>query len=56
MCTSRRLAHSKIDLSSHQALEIVGSISDRDVKRAERLVARNVKLLKLAWEKLHARR
>ena len=31
----------KIDLSTHHVIEIVGTISDRDVKRAERLVARN---------------
>jgi hypothetical protein len=46
----------KIDLSTHHAIEIVGAISDRDVKRAERLVARNAPFLKLEWEKLHARR
>jgi hypothetical protein len=46
----------KIDLSAHHAIEIVGAISDRDVKRAERLVARNAQFLKLEWEKLHARR
>jgi len=46
----------KIDLSTHHAIEIVGAMSDRDVKRAERLVARNTQFLKLEWEKLHARR
>ena len=46
----------KIDLSTHHAIEIVGAMSDRDVKRAERLVARNTRFLKLEWEKLHARR
>lgn len=46
----------KIDLSTRHAIEIVGAISDRDVKRAERLVARNAQFLKLEWEKLHARR
>lgn len=30
----------KIDLLTREATEIVGAISDRDVKRAERLVAR----------------
>jgi hypothetical protein len=45
----------KIELSNHQAIEIVGAISDRDVKRAEQLVARNAQFLKLEWEKLHAR-
>jgi len=46
----------KIDLSSCQAIEIAGAITDRDVKRAERLVARNVQLLIQEWERLHARR
>jgi hypothetical protein len=46
----------KIDLSTHHAIEIVGAISDRDVKRAETLVARNAQFLRLEWEKLHARR
>ncbi len=46
----------KIDLSTRHAIEIVGEISDRDVKRAERLVARNAAFLKSEWEKLHARR
>jgi uncharacterized protein DUF4160 len=46
----------KIDLSTHHAIEIVGAISNRDVRRAERLVARNAQFLKLEWEKLHARR
>jgi hypothetical protein len=45
----------KIDLSTHQATEIVGPISDRDVKAAERLVALNATLLKREWEKLHGR-
>jgi hypothetical protein len=46
----------KIDLSTQHAVEIVGTISDADVKRAERLVAQNAQFLKLEWEKLHARR
>ena len=46
----------KIDLSTHHALEIVGAITDRDVRRAERLVARNAEVLMSEWEKLHARR
>jgi hypothetical protein len=45
----------KIDLSTRRATEIVGRISDRDVKRAERLVAENAPFLKLEWEKLHGR-
>src|SRR2546422_10696385 len=31
----------KIDLGTHHAIEIIGAISDRDVKRAEQLVARH---------------
>lgn len=46
----------KIDLSTCQTVEIVGAISDRDVKRAERLVARNAQFLQMEWEKLHVRR
>ena len=34
-------AIAKIELSTQHAVEIVGAISDRDVKRAEQLVARN---------------
>jgi pterin-4a-carbinolamine dehydratase len=45
----------KIDLSTHQVTEIVGSISDHDVKIAERLVAQNATLLKEQWEKIHGR-
>ena len=43
----------KIDLTTHHAIEIVGSISDRDVKRAEQLVVRNAPFLKQEWENLH---
>jgi len=43
-----------IDLSIRET-EIVGRISDCDVKRAERLVAENAPFLKLEWEKLHGR-
>ena len=43
----------KIDLTTRHAIEIVGSISDRDVKRAEQLVARNAPFLKHEWEKRH---
>ena len=54
MCTSPRLARIvKIALSTQRAVEIVGTISDRDVKRAERLVARHAQALKQAWEELH---
>lgn len=43
----------KIDLTTHEAIEIVGVISDRDVKRAERLVARHAARLKGEWTKIH---
>ena len=43
----------RIDLATHEVTEIVGDISDRDVRRAERLVARHAKRLKEEWAKLH---
>ncbi len=43
----------KIDLATHQVIEIVGAISNRDLKRAERLVARHSRFLKEEWTKLH---
>ena len=46
----------KIELATHHAVEIVGAITDRDVRRAERLVAKHADLLRSEWEKLHARR
>jgi len=46
----------KINLWTHRATEIVGAISDRDVKRAEQLVAKNSLFLKQQWETLHGRR
>ena len=45
----------RITLSTRRAVEIVGTISDRDVKRAERLVARHAQALTQAWEKLHGK-
>jgi hypothetical protein len=36
----------KIDLATQEVIEIVGTITDREVKRAERLVARNAARLK----------
>ena len=45
----------RIDLSTHVATEIVGTISDRDVKRAEQLVARRAKHLKEEWTRIHGR-
>jgi hypothetical protein len=43
----------KIDLATLEAIEIVGAISDREVKRAEGLVARNAASLKREWTKIH---
>jgi hypothetical protein len=43
----------KIDLSTHEAMEIVGEISDRDVKRAERLVAQHAIRLRKEWRRIH---
>ena len=45
----------RIDLATHEATEIVGTMSDRDVKRAEQLVAQHAKRLKAAWMKIHGR-
>ena len=43
----------RIDLATGTVTEIVGTISDRDVKRAERLVARHATRLKAEWTKIH---
>ena len=43
----------KIDLATSEVMEIVGTISDRDVKRAERLVAKQSLFLNAEWIKLH---
>jgi hypothetical protein len=43
----------RIDLATSTVTEIVGMISDRDVKRAERLVARHATRLKAEWTKIH---
>jgi hypothetical protein len=43
----------KIDLATCQVVEIIGAISDRDVKRAEALVARHAKFLRDEWAKIH---
>jgi hypothetical protein len=43
----------KIDLATCQVIEIVGRISDRDVRRAEELVARHAQFLKGEWTKIH---
>ena len=43
----------KIDLARCRVVEIVGSISDREAKRAEGLVAKHSELLKKEWTKIH---
>ncbi len=43
----------KIDLATHEAIEVVGAISDRDIKRAERVVSRNASRLTREWTKIH---
>jgi hypothetical protein len=43
----------KIDLASCQVIEIVGRIPDREVRRAEELVARHAQFLKEEWTKIH---
>ena len=43
----------KLDLTTYEAIEIVGAITDRDVKRAEHVVARNAVRLKREWTKIH---
>jgi hypothetical protein len=54
MCTSRSAgAVLKIDLATCQVIEIVGTISDREAKRAEGLVAKHAPLLKKEWTKIH---
>ena len=42
----------KIELATCQVTAIVGTISDQDVKRAERLVVQHAASLKAEWEKL----
>jgi hypothetical protein len=51
----------RIDLATFDVTEIVGDISDRDVKRAERLVARPCKtaqgrVVEDSWERLRSHR
>jgi len=45
----------RIELATGTATEIVGTISDRDVKRAERLVSRHARHLQEAWTRIHGR-
>ena len=43
----------KIDLETCQVVEIVGTISNREAKRAEGLVAKHAPLLNKEWTKIH---
>jgi hypothetical protein len=43
----------KVDLATCQVFEIVGNISDREVRRAEALVAKHARFLKDEWTKIH---
>jgi hypothetical protein len=43
----------KIDLATCQVIEIVGTISDREVKRAEGLIAKHAQLLEKEWTNIH---
>ena len=43
----------KIDLGTAHVMRIVGDISDRDVKRAEQIVAKHAAKLIRAWKELH---
>ena len=45
----------RIDLATRAVTEIVGTISDRDVKRAERLVALHGRHLMEEWTRIHGR-
>jgi hypothetical protein len=45
----------KIDLATHEAVEVVGEISDRNISRAERLVAGQSARLRNEWARLHAK-
>ena len=45
----------KIDLATCHVIEIVGAISDREVRRAELLVTKHVQLLKDEWTKIHGK-
>lgn len=45
----------RIDLATRSVTEIVGDISDRDVKRAEQLVARHAERLKEEWARIHGK-
>jgi hypothetical protein len=46
----------KIALDTCEATEIVGRISDREVKRAEAIVRRNADFLRSEWKRIHGKR
>jgi hypothetical protein len=46
----------KIDLATAEVVEVAGAISDRDIRRAEGIVARNAVQLKREWARLHGTR
>ena len=46
----------KIDFATARVVRIVGTISDRDVRHAEQIVAKHGVVLKEAWRKLHGRK
>ena len=43
----------KIDLDSCLVVSVVGRISDREVRRAERLVAMHAQFLRAEWRRIH---
>jgi hypothetical protein len=45
----------KIGLATCKVMEIVGAISDRDVHKAELLVARHAQFLSEEWIKIHGK-
>jgi hypothetical protein len=45
----------KIDLATCEVVEIAGKISDRDLKRAETIVAANAEFLRKEWTKIHGK-
>jgi Domain of unknown function (DUF4160) len=51
--TEKAGAIMKIDLATSQVTEIVGTIADRDVMRAERLVAKHSLFLNAEWIRIH---
>jgi hypothetical protein len=46
----------KIDLATSRVVRVVGTASDRDIRRAERLVEKHLRMLNDAWRELHGRR